>query len=874
MRMLRRAWRRLAGTFVGARREQELADELAAHLEMQTEDNIRRGMPPDEARRAALLKFGGMESAKEDYRDGRGLPWLETLARDTRYAWRSMRGSPGFTAVAVLSLALGMAATTAIFSMVNRTLLAPLPYGDPARLVTIGFDGAITVPLFEDFERGARSLEQAALFVNVSLNLAGNGEPERVPAARVSAALFSLLGAHARLGRTFTAAEEQRGRDAVVVISDGLWNRRFGGAPRVVGRKVLVDGVPQTIIGIMPPGFQFPDGPELPLFVGPFPPAQMWRPIALLDWERTCNGCFNFGMIARLRPGVSPEGAREELRSVLARMAPERRNKGITGADLEVRSLREVVSKDTRTPLTILFLAVAVALLIACVNVANLLVARGLRRGPEIAVRVSLGAGRARIVRQLLTESLVLALCAAALALPLAAMAMRVLAAIAPARIAGVMGAALDARVLVFALGLAFATTLVFGAAPALAPARHDPAEALKSGGRAMTSAHSRWRPALMVAEFALSLLLVLAASLLAKSFVTVARTPLGFHAENVLTMRLSLPDNSFDDRRRVAFIDQLVANCSALPGVTSSAAVSTLPLTGESEGWGMAAEDNPNPQDFTMLRVRAITPGYLRTLGIRLRAGREFTARDGTGAPVAMVNESAARKLWPGVADPVGRRLKMNHPMTLVGIVDDTRASGLDAAVRPYLYLPFREFAPEEFALAVRSAGDPAMLAAAVKQAVWKLDKDEPVTHVEVMRQLVADSIAPRRFQALLMSVFAGFALLLAGVGIYGVVAYSVAQRTHEIGIRMALGASRGMILAGVIVRAGALALAGAALGLAAAWAVIPMLGSLLYGVGVFDASVFAASALLLVALAALAGLVPALRAARVDPMVCLRYE
>lgn len=874
MRKLRRAWKRLAGTFAGARRERELADELQAHLQMQTEDYLRRGWSPEEARRAARLRFGGLESAKESYREQRGLPQLEILARDARYALRSMRRNPGFSAVAVFSLALGIAATTAIFSIVNHTLLQPLPYGDPARLVTVGFEGAITTPLFEGFRREAGSLRQAALFANVSLNLAGGAEPERVPAARVSAGLFSLLGVPPRLGRAFTAEEDRQGRDAVVLIGDGLWKRRFGADPRVLGRKVLVNGAPQTVIGVMPPGFQFPDGPELPAFVGPFPPAEMWRPMALVDWERTCTGCFNFGMIARLREGASPAAARAELQAVLARMAPGRKGAGISGANLEVRSLRDVITSQTRAPVVILFGAVAVALLIACVNVANLLVARGLRRESEIAVRVSLGAGRARLMRQLLTESLVLALCAAVAALPMAAAGIRALIAIAPPGVLGLAAAAPDGRVLGFALGLGLLTSLLFGTAPALAAARRDPADALKSGGRTVTGGHSRLRPALILAEFALSLVLVVAASLLAKSFVTVARTPLGFHAENVLTMRLSLPDGKYDAHRRAALVEQLAANCAALPGVTSAAAVSTLPLTGESEGWGMVAEDNPDPNGYTMLRVRAITPAYLRTLGIRLRSGREFTGHDRGSAPVAIVSATAARQLWPGVSNPLGRRLKMNRAMTLVGIVDDTRASGLDAEVRPYLYVPFGQFGPEEFALAVRSAADPGGLAAAVKSEIWKLDKDQPVTHVAVLRQLVADSIAPRRFQAVLMGVFAGFALLLASVGIYGVVAYSVAQRTHEIGIRMALGASRMDILWSIILRAAALASAGAVFGLAAAAALTPLLRSLLYGVAAFEPSVFVVSALLLVAVAVAAGIVPAVRAARIDPLRSLRYE
>jgi putative ABC transport system permease protein len=863
MRALRRTWKRLTGTFASARREDELAIEMQAHVEMQTEDNRACGIPEEEAHRQALLKFGGVESAKESYRDQRGLPQVDAMAQDTRYALRAMRKNPGFAAVAILSLALGIAATTSIFSIVNSALLRTLAYRDPARLVAISVGGAVSAPLYDTFRREARSIEQAALFVNVSLNLAGgNGEPERVPAARVSASLFGLLGVKARLGRTFTRQEDQPKGDTVVIIGDSLWKRRFGGDPHVLGRKLLVNGVPQTVIGIMPPGFQFPDGPELPIWAGTFPPAEMWRPMAMLNDERTCGGCWNFAMIARLRPGIPPSQARAELRRILRDPVSE--------PDLTVRSLKDTVSRQARRPLAILFVAVVVSLLIACVNVANLLIARGLRRQPEIALRISLGAARSRVVRQLLTESLVLALCSALLAIPLSAIAIRALVAIAPAGVPGISAATLDARVLAFALALALLTTLLFGTAPALATAHRDTGDALKSGGRGAAGTRSSLRTALIAAEFALSLVLVVAASLLAKSFVAVAHTPLGFHAENVLTMRLLLPDARYNEKQRAALADQLIARCAALPGVISAAAVSTLPLTGEAEGWGLGPDDADSRQ--VMFRVRAITPAYFRTLGIRLRSGRETSVDDRGTNLAAVVSQLGARLRWPGVADPVGRKLA---GMTVVGIVDDTRASGLDTEVHPYLYIPFSpHFAPEEFALAVRSASDPARLAAAVKSEIWRVAKDQPVTHVAVMRQLVADSIAPRRFEALLMALFAAFALLLAAVGIYGVVAYSVAQHTHEIGIRMALGASRGVIVTGVLFRTAALAFAGTALGLAAAFAIVPLLRSLLYGVNVVDPPVFVASALLLIAVAVLAGLLPALRAARVDPMVCLRYE
>jgi putative ABC transport system permease protein len=474
-------------------------------------------------------------------------------------------------------------------------------------------------------------------------------------------------------------------------------------------------------------------------------------------------------------------------------------------------------------------------------------------------------------VRQLLTESLLLALCSGILAFPLIRLGIGGLIAIAPATVPGIAAATLDVRTLAFATLLVLLTTLLFGVLPAFATAR-VPGDALKSSGRTIAGPQGCLRPALIVTELALSLVLVIGASLLAKSFFTVMRTPLGFHAENVLTMRLSLPDTRYGERQRVAFVEQITRRCAALPGVITAAVVSSLPLTGEAEGWGLRTEDNPN--DWTMLRVRSVTPDYFRTLGIGLRSGRAFTRDDRGSPPVAILSETGARKLWPGMANPVGRRLMMHHPMTLVGIVDDTRASGLDSEIHPYLYIPFAQFATEDFAVTVRGDGHTADLAAAVKSAIWSLDKDEPITHVALMRQLVSDSVAPRRLPALLMIFFAAFALLLAAVGTYSVVAYSVAQRSHEIGIRMALGASRREILARVIARADALALAGVVVGWFAASVLMPLLRSQLYGVNAAEISIFATSALGLVAVASLAALIPALRAARVDPAVCLRYE
>jgi len=591
--------------------------------------------------------------------------------------------------------------------------------------------------------------------------------------------------------------------------------------------------------------------------------------MALAQWERTCAGCFNFAMLVRLRPGVSDAAAAGELTRIVQRSGPRD-----TSAAVTVVNLQDAVTGKVRTPILILFGAVALALLIACVNVANLLLARGLRRREEIAIRLSLGATRVRVVRQGLTESLTLAVCAGALALPIAWAGIRGLIAIAPSGIPRLENATVDARMFAFAICLALLTAMLFGAAPAVVIVRRAPGEAMGSGGRRSTAGPSRLRSALVVVECALSLVLLVGSGLLARSFLTVSRIPLGFRPEHVLTMRFSLPDSHYTEKRRAALIQQLIDRCAALPGVTGAAAVSTLPLTGESEGWGVVAEDNPNPRDYAMLRARAVTPGYFAAMGIRLRAGRDFDRNDRGELPVAIVSQSAARLLWPAIADPVGRRLAGKSPITVVGIVDDTHASGLDADIHPYLYVPFTEFAPSDFAIAVKSLANPAGLIPAVKAEIGRIDASEPVTHIERMQQLVADSIAPRRFQAILMAIFAAFALALAAIGIYGVLSYAVAQRTREIGIRMALGASRSSVVGDVVKRACLLAAAGAGIGLIAAFRLTSLLRSVLYGVEATDGAIFVACALLLVGVAAIAAIVPARRAAKLDPMSCLRYE
>ena len=858
---------RLRNVLRRAQLDDELRQEMDTHVALVEDEERQLGLNADAARREARARFGNPVAYREQAVDRLTLPKIENGVRDTRLALRAMRRNPGFTGAVIVSLGLGIAATVAIFTVANAVLLRSLPYGDLSRLTTVSIDGSISAPLFDTFRTQSHALERAGLFGALSFDLSGMGEPEQIAGARVSPQIFEMLGVLPRLGRPFMASEDQPGHEQVVILGDTLWRTHFGADPSLIGRTIVLNGVRHTVVGVMPPGFAFPNGPELPATVGPFPSAQIWRPMALSDSMRTCGGCFNFAMLATLRPGVTAAQAQTDLDAIDRRERP-RRKVGVT-----VRSLEDAVTARVRPPILLLFGAVSMALLISCLNVASLLLARGLRRQGEVALRLSLGATRGRVVRQLLMEALVLSLVAAVVALPLAWAGVRTLVSFAPAGIPRLDTVAVDGRVLVFALAVSLASALVFGTVPALLAARREPSDVLKEGVNRSSTARSVALRVLVVGEFALSLMLVTAAGLLAASYLAVADTPLGFQPDHVLTFRTSLPNARYDEAQRARLIDRIVTGCATLPGVTDVAAVSTLPLTGESEGWGIAAQDNPDPNEYVMSRARAVTPGYFRTMGIRLLSGRDISETD-RGRNVALVSATAARRLWPGVSDPSGRRLRGSPPTTIIGVVDDTRASGLDNDVRPYVYVPFWEFAPTTFAVTVRAQGNLEVLVPAVKATVWNVDKDQPVTHVEPMTRVVSDSIGSRRFPFVLMTIFGAFAVLLTGIGMYGVLAYGVAQRTRELGIRLALGASRRTLIGGVMRQALALATLGAAVGGLCAWRFVPLLNTLVYGVTVFDPRLFVGAVVVLLMIASVASVFPARRAARLDPVTSLRSE
>ncbi|MGE5644430.1 MAG: ADOP family duplicated permease [Acidobacteriota bacterium] len=866
------------------RRERDLDDEIRAHLDIETDLNIAGGMTPEDARLAALKKFGSVALAKEASREARGYPAFDRLRQDVRYAFRIFRRTPGFTAAAVLSLALGIGAATCIFSVVNAILLRPLPYADPSRLVTLALTNTKLKLPFDEFPlsapaiqawREASSLEEiAASQPGNAFNLTGWGEPERLRGARATANLFATLGVRPALGRTFTAEEDRPGNDNVAVIGDTLWKRRFGGNPSVLGRRILLDGRPFTIIGVMPPGFQYPATGETSDVFKRTERTDIWKPMAFSPGELSDPGNFSFMPVARVKRGVGVEQAREELAVIGERLLQQAPRELGTGWAVVVKPLASQVAASVRPAVLMLFGAVGFLLLIACVNVANLLLARAARRRDEMAVRMALGAGRLRIVRQLLSESLLLALGGCALGVAFAAAGIRLFVSLAPAGIPRLDEVSIDASVLAFSLAVSIVTGILFGLAPALESAR--PVNSRTGfGGRGR-----RTRQALVVAEVALSLVMVAGAALLAKSFALLTSVPPGFHAESIVTMKVPLTGAKYENiERRVRFIRELLANCGTLPGVKSAGIIDVLPLQGENnisdvtvEGY---ARDDASKVPFA--DFRGVSPGYFSAMGIPLVAGRNVTSWE--PAPVAVVSRTAARKFWPDVPNPVGKRFHRGHEaeipfVTVIGVVEDVRSSGLDMPTRPQVYQPYEHFGSMDTNVAVRSSGDPALLIPALRNAVWKLDKDQPVTNVRLMKEIVAESVSGRKFQMLLVSVFAVLALALAVVGIYGVVAYSAAQRTHEIGLRMALGAQRGDALALVLREGMGLALAGAVLGLAAALAITPVLRGFLYGVKAADPGVFAVAAGILLAAALAACYLPARRAAKTEPMAALRYE
>ena len=799
---------------------------------------------------------------------------------DLRYALRQLAKSPGFAAVAILTLALGIGANTAIFSVTNAILFRALPYKDPARIVAVNkvssdFGlGGLTAGAFLDFREQSKSFEQLAAYDENEFTLTGGGDAERIVAAEVSSAMFPLLGVNPSLGRTFSADEEKIGRDQVVVVSEAFWKRRTGGDRGFVGKTITLDDKVYTVVGIMPAGFQFPRRFDI------------WKPLALDPEEERHGKQFRMiNLIGRLKPGVSLATADAELNTIFAHRPSEEPGAPASNARMELRPLHEQLVKDVRLAIYILLGAVAFVLLIACANVANLMLARAAARRKEIAIRAALGAGRGRIVTQLLRESVLLSLIGGALGLLLAVWGVDLLVASIPADKAGsfygMNDIGINRTVLFFTVGISVATGIVFGLAPALSSAKLDLNDALKATAKTATS-RSGLRGAFVVSQLALALVLLIGAGLMTRSFVRLLNVKLGFNPKNVLTMRIELPRSRYQngDQRR-QFFGQLLERAQSIPGVQSVGAISQLPLSGYSMvgRFGIEGQPEPEPGKGKAIPIGMVTAGYFRTMQIPLVDGRLFDERDAEKMPdVAIVNESMAKKFWPG-QNPIGKKvgaLCNEHELcrTVVGVVGDIRHEGLGEEAQPEIYLPHRQLALPNMSLVLRTAGDPLAIVSATRNEVRVLDKDQPVALVQTLDEHISASVLQPRLLTTLLSVFAGLGLVLAAVGVYAMMSYSVSQRRGEIGIRIALGAMKADILRLVVGQAALLVGVSLAIGVAAALGSTRLLRSLLYEVGIWDPFTFAAIVLLLALVAMFAAWLPARRAAKISPMVALRAE
>ncbi|HEV8483087.1 MAG TPA: ABC transporter permease [Blastocatellia bacterium] len=873
-------------------RESEIVEELAQHLDDRYREFLAGGATPEESSRAALSELSESELLARELRRVERTETREHVVpgtrrkhmigdfwQDLRYGARSLRKNPGFTAVAVITLALGIGANTAIFSVVNSVLLRPLPYPDPDRLVMvcgISLQAAQDkIPLCEadflDWKSQNHVFESLAAFSTNRFNYTGGETPEQIEGAWVTADFFSTIGVQPAMGRGFLPEEDLPKTPQTVVISDGFWRRHLGSNPNVIDQQITLNARAFTIIGVMPPGFLFPE-----------------RDVELWAAERlaaTRRGPYYMWGLARLSPGATLERAQSEM-DMIARRVQDQINSPTRDWTWTSISLAERIVGKIRPALVVLLVAVLFVLLIACANIANLLLARATAREKEIAVRIALGASRGRLLRQLLTESLLLAAVGTAAGLPLAIWGVHLLVALGPDDLPRLQEINIDGWVLGFTLLVAAVCGLIFGLAPALQSSRLNLNESLKEGGRSATdsSGRRRMQSALVVTEIAFSMMLLVGAGLMTRSFLKLQSVNPGFRPDHILTMHLTLPRAKYDsDEKITSYYRQLIERVTAVRGVEAAGLSISLPPNNLEVSDSFTIEGKPWPPGASepIVPIVLTSPEYFTALGVPLLQGRGFNAADKEGSPlVVIINKTLAERYFPD-ENPIGKRLRnggaerpRNPWMEIVGVVGDVKYSGLDARPEPAYFTPLAQDTWRAAYLVVRAPPNPSSLVPAIREQIWELDKDIPIAKVATMDQLLAESVAQPRFRTLLLGIFAAVALMLASVGIYGVISYSVTQRTHEIGIRMALGAQARDVIKLVIKQGIALAFIGVAIGLAASFALTRLMERLLFEVSTTDKATFAGVAALLIAVAVLACWIPARRASQVDPMVALRRE
>jgi putative ABC transport system permease protein len=863
--------------------ESEMEEELRLHSERQLEKYLKTGMSRGEAQRRVRMDFGGLEQVKEECRDARGVSLLETLAQDLRYGWRTLLNSPGFAAAALFTLALGIGANTAIFSVVYGVLLQPLPFRDAARLVLLHEttpkvgDVSVSYPNFQDWRAQSHTFSEMAAVSNVGFNMNGVSQPENIRGLAVSPNFLSMAGVRPAIGRGFTPDEEKAGAAPVLLLTYALWQSHFGEDRGVIGQTIRLDSRTVTIVGVLPKDFRWVETCDV------MEPIGVWATNNSTVAERADRG--DLVVVGRLAAGVRIEQVRAEMNGIAARLArayPQSNDQ----FGVKLQPLREAFSGDARPAVLVLLGAAIFVLLVACANVANLFLMRGAVRAKEMALRIAIGASAGRIVRQILTESFLVAVLGGLAGVGLAMAGIPAMARLIPADTLGGASVGMNGAVLLFSAGLVVLSVLAFGLAPALHATRGNVHADLKEGGKATSGGgRNRWRGLLATSEVALALILLVGAGLMMKSLYRLLAVDSGFRPARVVKLGMSLRTAQYGKAPAViGFWQQVLDRVRALPGVESTAVGTAIPLTDDHSRTDITVEGTAisKPSGYPHPDTHTVSPGYEKTLGVRLLRGRGFTDADRENAPrVALVNATVAERLFPGI-DPMGKRfifghLQANHApewVTIVGVLADTKMYGLANPARLEVYVPFRQMAANEMVLLVKSGVEPAALVSAIRGVVVSIDKEQPIFGIATMQEVVNASVSTRRITLILLGLFSGLALVLASIGIYGVVSYSVAQRAREIGIRMALGAQRGDVLRLVLAQGGRISLAGIAIGSAASAGLTWLMAELLYSVSAVDPATFIAVAFVLAAIAMLASYIPARRALRVDPLVALRNE